>query len=104
MCTTDINPFTSNNLLVRGAGAFVSFGGTEAYRARKSWLPDKPDPPLMPKLPPSPREARAPDIPPPKRNKNSDGTPSVGNTVLTGALGVDPSRLNIGRTALGGGY
>ena len=102
MCSTSLNPLTSNNLLVRGATAFATFGGSEAARKVASAM-KPPEMPPLPGLPPPPAAALTPDIPR-RRNQNSTGpvAASANNTVLTGALGVDPATQNIGRTMLGG--
>lgn len=101
MCSPEINPLQSNNLIVRGVAAGATMGGSEALRAGvRAMTPRMPGLPALPGIEPGTQSERAPDIKPPKR-KNDDSSP-VGRTVLSGALGVDPSKLNLGRTALGG--
>jgi hypothetical protein len=103
MCTSDLNPFSSNNILVRGTLAAATMGGSEL--ARKSYQAAKPPPaPSLPALPEPPQAAqgeRAPTIAAPKRKPTKGAaTPSPTSTALTGPLGIDPSQLIIGRNAL----
>jgi hypothetical protein len=102
MCSPNLNPLSSNNLIVRGVAAGVTMGGSELARAGYQAMkpPKMPDLPSLPGIEPGTQSARAPDIKPPKR-KNDDASPA-GRTVLTGALGIDPSRLSLARTTLGG--
>ncbi len=101
MCSPNINPLSSNNVIVRGVAAAATMGASEVARAGvKAMTPKMPQLPAMPGIEPGTQSERAPDIKPPKR-KADDGSP-VGRTVLSGALGVDPSKLTLGRTALGG--
>jgi hypothetical protein len=102
MCSSSLNPFTTNNILVRGTAALATGGLSEVGRAGVRAMTPK-DPPPLPGLPPPPAAMRTPEVP--RRRNNSSTGPvaaSANSTVLTGALGVDPSTQNVGRTLLGG--
>ena len=100
MCTGNLNPFTSNNILTRTLGATLTFGASEM--GRSAYQAMKPPPtPAVPQLPNAPQMERAPTVDVPKRKKVSGPvTPSPTSTTLTGPLGIDPAQLVLGRNLL----
>lgn len=99
MCSSNLNPFSTNNIIVRGALAGATMGGSELLRA--GYQASKPPPaPTLPSMPEAPQSERAPTIAVPKRRtQKGPVVASPTSTTLTGPLGIDPAQLVIGRNA-----
>jgi hypothetical protein len=85
-------------------GAELAIIGLGAASTVATMTQKAPKPPEVPTPEKPPQAAKAPDVEPLKR-KNQSAAAAFGpaSTFLTGAGGVDPSSLNLGKTTLLGG-